>query len=99
MLDVGVKKVTFILRTDENVSWLNEGTIPLEFTLEIAIREMERPALESIVFTGKAEDIYKYLPADYYDWVDVTIIDYSPFVAGTTSVDGDGNYILYRAGD
>ncbi len=99
MLDVGVKKVTFILRTDENVSWVNEGTIPLEFTLEIAIREMERPALESIVFTGKAEDIYKYLPADYYDWVDVTIIDYSPFVAGTTSVDGDGNYILYRAGD
>ena len=82
-LEVGKYNLTIKLREDENVSWVNEGDIPLEFTFEITIRELELPNLAPQTYNGNKFDPFNYLPAGYADWVAVEIIGYTPKNAGT----------------
>ena len=98
-LEVGSYHLTIKLRTDENVSWAGVGDIPLDFTFEITVREMELPKLDPQTFNGSKFDPFNYLPAGYADWVAVEIVGFTPKNAGTAAEEENGALIVLRAGE
>ncbi|MDE7158109.1 MAG: hypothetical protein K2N74_00890, partial [Clostridiales bacterium] len=95
----GTYTVTLVLKTDVNVMWANSGYSDVKVVFEITTRELQRPNLSPIAFSGSKIDIMNYLPEEYAEWVDIEIYDYTANVAGTAAQkDENDNYIILHAG-
>ncbi|MDE7158484.1 MAG: hypothetical protein K2N74_02820, partial [Clostridiales bacterium] len=98
--NVGTYKVTITLRTDENAFWKGTDEIEYELEFEVVIRELERPTMEALVYTGNEFKIEDYMPADLKGWVEYEITGFEAKVEGTPATeDENGNVLVLRAGE